>query len=139
MRVVYPGSFDPPTAGHFDIIKRAKALFGDVIVLVAENNDKAATLSAAARAELIRETVSDVKVDVFSGLLADYCVSNSVDAIVKGIRGVGDYDYEYTQSIINKKLCGVETVFIPAAAEYIHLSSSAVKAVEKAGGDVSKL
>ena len=139
MKVVYPGSFDPPTAGHFDIIKRISSLFDDVTVLVADNKDKTAELSAEARAELIREAMPSVKVELFGGLLADYCSSRSVEAIVKGIRGFADYDYEYIQSIINKKLCGVETIFIPASAEYMHLSSTAVKAVEKAGGDVNKL
>ena len=139
MKIVYPGSFDPPTAGHFDIIKRISSLFDDVTVLVADNKDKTAELSAEARAELIHKAVPDVKVDVFSGLLADYCSSRSVEAIVKGIRGFADYDYEYTQSIINKKLCGVETIFIPASAEYMHLSSTAVKAVKKSGGDIKKL
>ena len=139
MKVVFPGSFDPPHAGHFDMIRRAQTLFGGMIVLVADNIDKALGLSAEARAELIRKAVPGVEVDVFHGLLADYCAEHEVNAIVKGVRGFADYDYEYTQSIINKKLCGVETVLIPASPEYIHLSSTAVRAVEKAGGDVEKL
>ena len=138
---VCPGSFDPVTKGHLDIIKRATGLFDKVIVLVVINPDKTTTFSVEERVELLKKVTAmlpNVEVDSFSGLLADYLRSTGACAIVKGLRAVSDFEYEFQMALANKKLyAGAETVFLTTAAENMYLSSSVVKQIAYFGGDIS--
>lgn len=139
-RAVAPGSFDPITLGHLDVIERASAIFDDVVVAVLVNSTKAGLFSIEERMELIRNSVShlnNVTVDSWSGLLADYCKEHEVSAIVKGLRAVSDFDYELQMSQMNLKLKGIETFFMATKPDYSFLSSSLVKEIAKYGGDVS--
>lgn len=138
--VVYPGSFDPVTNGHLDIVRRSAALFDEVTVAVLVNENKVGMFSTNERIEMLRETTADmpnVDIDTFDGLLVDYCKRHSIDAIVKGLRAVSDFDYEVQMARMNKSLTGVDTFFIPASNEYSFLASSLIKEVAKHGGDVS--
>lgn len=144
MRIaVCPGSFDPITKGHLDIIRRTAQLFDRVIVLVSVNMSKSCTFSAEERVEMIRACTSSmeqVDVDVFSGLLVDYVRQNGACAIVKGLRALSDFDYEFQQALINKKLDGeVETVFLTSSSDFMFVSSSLVKQIAALGGDFSDL
>lgn len=140
-RAVCPGSFDPITNGHVDIIKRAAELFDEVIVLTAVNQDKSAAFSLGERVDMIKKAtagIKNVRVDSFDGLLADYLRDNRVDAIVKGLRAVSDFEYEFQMALVNKKLYpDAQTVFLTANGEYTFLSSSVVKQVASFGGDIS--
>ncbi len=138
---VCPGSFDPVTKGHLDIIKRATGLFDKVIVLVVVNPDKKPSFSVEERVEQLKKVTSmlpNVEVDSFSGLLADYLRSTGACAIVKGLRAVSDFEYEFQMALTNRKLNPyAETVFLNTAAENMYLSSSMVKQIAKFGGDIS--
>ena len=137
---VVPGSFDPITKGHMDIIRRAKPLFDKVIVLVVINAVKNPCFSLQERVELIRASVADipgVEVDCYKGLLVDYVKQVGACAIVKGLRAVSDFEYEFQQALINKELySGVETVFLTTSAVNQYLSSSVVKQIASLGGDI---
>ena len=140
-RAVCPGSFDPITYGHLDIIERASAHFDQVVVAVLENRTKASLFTVAERIEMIRETTSkfsNVIVDSWSGLLVDYCKTNSVQAIVKGLRAVTDFDYELQMAQVNLQT-GIETMFMATAPAHSFLSSSLVKELAHYGGDVSSM
>jgi pantetheine-phosphate adenylyltransferase len=140
-RAVCPGSFDPITYGHLDIIERASAHFNQVVVAVLENRTKASLFTVAERIEMIRETTSkfpNVIVDSWSGLLVDYCKTNSVQAIVKGLRAVTDFDYELQMAQVNLQ-SGIETMFMATAPAHSFLSSSLVKELAHYGGDVSSM
>lgn len=137
---VCPGSFDPVTLGHIDVIERASELFDKVIVLVMTNSTKKSAFTVEERIELIKKCVKiyNVEVDTYSGLLVDYAKEKSAAAIVKGLRAVSDFDYEFQQALINKSLCPeVETVFLAAKSENMFLSSSMVKEVCSLNGDIS--
>ncbi len=141
-RAVCPGSFDPATNGHLDIIVRAAQLFDEVTVAVGANPSKAGLFTADERVEMLREVtkdLADVKVTTFTGLLVEFCRVRGIRAIVKGLRAVGDFDYELQMAQMNLRLTGVETVFVPTSPEYSFLSSSLVKEVATYGGDVSGL
>lgn len=141
-RVVCPGSFDPITNGHLDIIERASYLFDEVTVVVLFNESKQGLFTTEQRVELITEAVSKMKnvtVDSYSGLLVDYCSQNSIHAIVKGLRAVSDFDYELQMAQMNGNLTGVDTVFIPTSPEYTFIASSLVKEVARHGGEVTGL
>lgn len=141
-RVVCPGSFDPITNGHLDIIERASYLFEEVTVLVLINEAKQGLFTIDERIELIGESVSKMKnvtVDSYSGLLVDYCEQNSIHAIVKGLRAVSDFDYELQMAQMNGNLTGVDTVFIPTSPDYTFIASSLIKEVAKHGGEVTGL
>lgn len=141
-RAACPGSFDPVTNGHIDIIARASTLFDEVIVAVGVNKSKHRLFSPEERMEMLREVCapySNVKVDGFTGLLTDFCLEHDVSAIVKGLRAVSDFDYELQMAQMNSSLSGVETVFVPTSPEYSFLASSLVKEVAAFGGDVSRL
>ena len=141
-RAVCPGSFDPITYGHLDIISRASAHFDQVVVAVLENRTKSSLFTVAERIEMIRETtsnLSNVTVDSWSGLLVDYCKSNSIQAIVKGLRAVTDFDYELQMAPVNLQGSGVETMFMATAPAHSFLSSSLVKELAHYGGDVSTM
>jgi pantetheine-phosphate adenylyltransferase len=139
-RVVCPGSFDPITFGHLDIIERASKLFDEVVVAVLVNQTKSSLFTVSERIEMITEVTRafpNVRVDSWSGLLVDYCEANEIQAIVKGLRAVTDFDYELQMSQINLQLKGVETLFMSTAPAHSFLSSSLVKEIASYQGDVS--
>jgi len=141
-RVVCPGSFDPVTNGHLDIIRRAARLHDEVIVLVGANLAKVGLFTVEERLAMLREVTSDlpnVRVDKFTGLLVDYCRAHQVSAIVKGLRAVSDFEYEMEMAQMNYRLAGVETLFMTANPLYSFLRSSLVKEIAKYGGDVASL
>ena len=144
MRIaIYPGSFDPVTNGHLDIIRRSAKIFGKVIVTVSLNSNKKPVFSIEERIELLKSVtkdISNVEIDTFTGLLVDYAKSRGACVIVKGLRAISDFEYEFQMALINKKLIGdVETMFMMTSQEYSYLSSSIVKEVGHLGGDLSGL
>ena len=141
-RAVCPGSFDPVTNGHVDVINRAAALYDELVVAVLINPGKAGLFSVDERMELLREAVShlpNVTVDSFQGLLVAYCRAHDLPVIVKGLRAVSDFEYELQMAQMNRELAGIETLFVPTAPQVGHLSSSLVKQIAQFGGDVSSL
>ncbi|CAN5306219.1 pantetheine-phosphate adenylyltransferase [soil metagenome] len=141
-RAVCPGSFDPVTNGHLDILERASRLYDELVVAVLVTPNKRGVFGVAERIELIREVTAgcgNVVVDSFSGLLVDYCRDQRIDTVVKGLRAVSDFDYELQMAQMNRGLAGVETLFMPTNPEHSFLSSSLVKEVATFGGDVSRL
>ena len=139
-----PGSFDPITNGHLDVIERAASLFDEVVVVVMTNYKKIGkmTFTEEERAELIKKSVahlSNVRVDTYSGLLAEYAKQNNIDVVVKGLRAVSDFENEFQQALGNKILNqDLETVFIASKAENMFLSSSLVRQIGTLSGDISK-
>jgi pantetheine-phosphate adenylyltransferase len=141
-RVVCPGSFDPVTNGHLDIISRAAQLYDEVIVAVFRNPNKTALFGPEERVELLLETtkkLDNVRVERFEGLIVDFCRANDISAVVKGLRAVTDFDYEMQMAQMNYNQAGVETLFMTTNPLYAFLSSSLVKEFAKFGGDVSGL
>jgi pantetheine-phosphate adenylyltransferase len=137
---VCPGSFDPITNGHLDIIERASSLYDEVVVAVMINHSKKSLFTVEERIALIEDVCqkfSNVRVDSWHGLLVDFCKKNEIPAIVKGLRAVSDFEYELQMSQMNHQLAGVETVFISTSPQYSYLSSSLVKEIATYGGDVS--
>ncbi len=138
---ICPGSFDPVTLGHLDIISRASGLFDKVIVAVLCNMEKNPSFTVEERMELLRqvtEKYENVEVDSFEGLLVDFAKEKGAVAVVKGLRAVSDFEYEFQMSMINKKLYpDVETVYLNTSQEYMYLSSSVVKQIASFGGDIS--
>ena len=146
MIAVYPGSFDPITFGHFDIIERASSRFTEVIVLVAENFSKQSAFAVEQRVAMIVEVVQsrglqNVRVDSFSGgLLVDYAERIGAHVIIKGLRAVSDFEYEFQMALLNRHLRPeIETIFMMTRAEYSFLSSSIVREIARLGGDISGL
>jgi pantetheine-phosphate adenylyltransferase len=144
MRVaIYPGSFDPLTLGHVDIIERGSALFDSIIVAVLRNVEKSPLFTVDERLEMIRETFRErgnVEADSFSGLLVDYASSRKATTIVRGIRAISDFEYEFQMALMNRRLApAIETVFMMPAEEYSYVSSKLVKEVASLGGSVSGL
>lgn len=146
-RAIFPGSFDPLTNGHLDIIKRSLPLFDEIIIAVLNNPEKNPMFSVEERCALIREILPSVKngkceliVDSFSGLTADFAKQKSANAIVRGIRAVSDYEYELRMALMNRRLePEIETVFLMAAEEYSYVSSNLMKQVFILGGRVEGL
>jgi pantetheine-phosphate adenylyltransferase len=141
-KVVCPGSFDPVTNGHLDIVERSARLFDEVVVAVLVNQNKQGLFSIDERLALLDRATAhlpNVTTASFTGLLVDFCTTHGVDAIVKGLRAVTDFDYELQMAQMNGSLTEVDTVFIPTSPEYSFLASSLVKEVAKHGGDVSGL
>jgi pantetheine-phosphate adenylyltransferase len=140
---VYPGSFDPPTLGHLDVIERAATLFDEIIVAVGRNSSKTPLLDTEERIDAIRKCtghLGNVRVDGFSGLLIDYVHSVKSTAIVRGLRATADFEYEFQMAMVNRRLSSeIETVFLMTRWEYSYLSSSIVKEVATLGGDYSQL
>ena len=140
---VCPGSYDPVTSGHVDVIDRAAELFDEVVVAVLHNPDKQGTFGVAQRVELLREVLAGrerVRVAEFGGrLLVDVCREVGARHVVKGLRGGSDFDYELPMALMNRHLSGVETVFVTADPRLAHVSSSLVRQVNAYGGDVSGL
>ena len=138
---VCPGSFDPVTLGHLDIMQRASQLFDRVIVLVSVNSKKSPSFTPEERVEMIKRTaghLKNIEVETFDGLLADFVRQKKATAIVKGLRAVIDFEYEFQMALANKKLCPeAETVFLVTRSENMYLSSSVVKQIASFGGDIS--
>jgi pantetheine-phosphate adenylyltransferase len=143
-RAACPGSFDPVTNGHIDIISRASALFDEVVVAVGVNKSKADArlFSAEERIEMLEKVCAEfdnVTVVGFEGLLTTFCEERGIGAIVKGLRAVSDFDYELQMAQMNQQLTGIDTFFISTSPQYSFLSSSLVREVARFGGDVSKM
>jgi len=141
-RAVCPGSFDPVTKGHLDIVRRASTLFDEVIVALGTNVSKSRLFSAQERLAMLEQGVAgldNVRVEGFAGLITTYCREAGASAIVKGLRSGTDFDYELQMAQMNAHLTGVETVFVVSDPQYGFVSSSLVKEVASYGGDVSDL
>lgn len=142
-RAVCPGSFDPVTNGHLDIVERASRLFDEVVIAVGVNVSKNRLFTAKERLAMLERATAhldNVRVEGFTGLLTEFCVAHDIHAIVKGLRAVSDFDYELQMAQMNSSLADqVETVFMPTSPEYSFLASSLVKEVARFGGDVSGL
>lgn len=140
---IYPGSFDPLTCGHLDIIKRATQLFDKLIVAIARNNEKFPLFAVEERLAMLQECCKDIsKVEItsFDGLLAEYCKKNDINFIVRGLRAIVDFEYEYAIALMNKELApSVETVFLMSKSEFSFVSSKMVKEVASYGGDIARL
>ena len=141
-RVVCPGSFDPVTNGHLDVISRAAGLHDEVVVAVLINITKKSLFSTDERVDMLREVTKDypnVRVERFHGLLVNFCTANGINAIVKGLRAVSDFEYEMQMAQMNYRLAKVETLFVTTNPQYSFLSSSLIKEIATYGGDVSGL
>ncbi len=140
---IYPGSFDPPTLGHLDVIERAAKLFDEIIVAVGVNSAKKPLLSADDRVEALRASTAhlkNVKVDSFEGLLVDYVQSKNARSIVRGLRATADFEYEFQMAMVNRRLASeIDTVFLMTKWEHSYLSSSIVREVANLGGDYSEM
>ena len=142
MKILIPGSFDPPTNGHIDVIRRCLKIFDEVLVGVIVNPSKESLFSTEIRSEMLNEVFSknkNVTVKSFEGLLVDFAKDNNVNAIVKGLRAMTDFDYELQMAQMNFNLADFETIFIPTSPEYGYVSSSLVKEIHSYGGDVDEL
>ncbi|MBP5152818.1 MAG: pantetheine-phosphate adenylyltransferase [Lachnospiraceae bacterium] len=138
---IYPGTFDPMTYGHLDIIKRAANIFDNVVVSVLDNKEKTPLFSVTERVNILKEAtkdISNVSVESFSGLLIDYCEERGIYVIVRGLRAVTDFEYELQMSQMNRKLSDhkVDTVFFNTTLKYSYLSSSSVKQIAQFNGDL---
>lgn len=143
-RAIYPGSFDPLTFGHVDIIERSARIFDEVIVAILTNPQKAPLFSVDERIEIMRQILKprfkNVEIDTFQGLLIDYAQQKKAHAIVRGIRAVTDYEYEFQMALMNRRLApDIETVFMMPAENYSYLSSRLVKEIAELGGSVTGL
>ena len=140
-RAIYPGSFDPVTDGHLDVIERARTLFDEVIVAVAHNDEKQPFFSLEERLDLLRETagkIDGVRIAQFKGLLVDFARAEKAGAVIRGLRAVSDFEFEFQMALMNRKLdAGVETIFLMPKEKYTYLSSRIVKEIANLGGDVS--
>lgn len=138
---IYPGTFDPVTNGHIDVVQRATEMFPKVIVLVARNPTKSPMFSDTERVEMINEVFNgnkQITVDVFDGLLVDYARKNHASVIVRGLRAVSDFEYEFQMALMNRTLdADIDTVFLMPHARYTYLNSTIVREVARLGGDVS--
>ncbi len=141
MTAICPGSFDPVTYGHLDIITRAAKMFDKLIVVVASNSSKHCSFTPEERVEMIKKCIPEllnVEVVHFEGLLADYAAERKATAIIKGLRAMSDFEYEFQMALTNKKLNeNIETLFLTTATQYMYLSSSMVKQIAAMGGDIS--
>jgi pantetheine-phosphate adenylyltransferase len=139
-KAVFPGTFDPPTVGHLDIVTRAAAAFDELIVATGVNQSKNRLFEPQERIEMLTELVApfpNVRIGTFDGLLVDYCRAEGAGVIVKGLRSAADYDYELQMAQLNRRMTGVDTMFLPTAPENAFISSSWVKEIARLGGDVS--
>jgi pantetheine-phosphate adenylyltransferase len=140
-RAIYPGSFDPVTNGHLDVIGRAGKLFDEIIVAVAHNDEKAPLFSLEERLALLHQAldkIDNVRVAQFDGLLVEFAAAQKANAVIRGLRAVSDFEFEFQMALMNRKLeDSVETIFLMPKEEYTYLSSRLVKEVARLGGDVS--
>lgn len=140
VKAVFPGTFDPPTVGHLDVITRAAAAFDELIVATGVNQSKNRLFGPQERIEMLTELVEpfpNVRVGSFEGLVVDYCRAEGAEVMVKGLRSAADYDYELQMAQLNRRMTGVDTFFLPTAPEHAFISSSWVKEIARLGGDVS--
>ena len=141
-RAIYPGSFDPVTNGHLDVVERAGKLFDEVIVAVAQNDEKQALFSLEERLDMLKQTVGRVenaRIAQFDGLLVEFARRENANAVIRGLRAVSDFEFEFQMALMNRKLeNSVETIFLMPKEEYTYLSSRLVKEIARLGGDVSK-
>jgi len=141
-RAIYPGSFDPVTNGHLDVIDRARKLFDEVIVAVAHNDQKNPFFTLEERLEFLRRTVGEmenVKVAPLDGLLVDFAMAKNATAVVRGLRAISDFEFEFQMALMNRKLeASIETIFLMPKEEYTYLSSRIVKEIARLGGDISQ-
>ena len=139
-KAIYPGSFDPVTLGHVDIIRRAAKMFDSLTVSVLNNSEKTPLFSVDERVKMLREVCKDitnVKIDSFSGLTADYALKSGTDVIIRGLRAITDFEYELQMAQTNRKILPtLDTVFLTTSIEYAYLSSSIVREVASYGGDI---
>jgi len=140
-RAIYPGSFDPVTNGHLDVIERARKLFDEVIVAVAHNDEKQPLFPLKERLDLLRKTagkIDKVRIAEFKGLLVEFARAEKAGAVIRGLRAVSDFEFEFQMALMNRKLdADVETIFLMPKEEYTYLSSRLVKEIARLGGDVS--
>ena len=142
-KAVFPGSFDPPTLGHLNIIERASSLFTEIDVVVAVNPEKKYLFTPEERVEMLRELTknySNVKIHTWNSLIVDYAEKNGADVILRGIRNATDFAYEFDLSLINHSLNNkVDTIFIPCEQKYVTIKSSSIKELARFGGDISQM
>jgi pantetheine-phosphate adenylyltransferase len=140
-RAIYPGSFDPVTNGHLDVIDRARKLFDHVVVAVAHNDQKQPLFSLAERLDLLRQTIGtldNVEIAPLPGLLVDFAVAQKATAVIRGLRAISDFEFEFQMALMNRKLdATVETIFLMPKEEYTYLSSRIVKEIARLGGNVA--
>ncbi len=140
-RAIYPGSFDPVTNGHLDVIERARKLFDEVIVAVAHNDQKSPRFSLERRLEFLRASMTGkdgVRVASFDGLLVDFALEQGAIAVIRGLRAISDFEFEFQMALMNRKLePRVETIFLMPKEEYTYLSSRIVKEIARLGGDIT--
>jgi len=140
-RAIYPGSFDPITNGHLDVIERARKLFDEVVVAVAHNDEKQPLFSLKDRLDLLRETagkIDNVRIAEFEGLLVEFARNEEAGIVIRGLRAISDFEFEFQMALMNRKLDStVETIFLMPKEEYTYLSSRIVKEIARLGGDVS--
>ena len=140
-RAIYPGSFDPITNGHLDVIERARKLFDEVVVAVAHNDEKQPLFSLTDRLDLLRETagkIDNVRIAEFEGLLVEFARNEEAGIVIRGLRAISDFEFEFQMALMNRKLdFAVETIFLMPKEEYTYLSSRIVKEIARLGGDVS--
>jgi len=140
---IYPGSFDPPTNGHLDLIQRGSKIFEELVVAILRNPEKSPMFSVAERMEMLRELTKDlsnVRIDMFDGLMVEYAKSMDAMCVLRGIRAISDYEYELQMALMNRKLePTLETVFMMPADKYSYISSRLVREVAQAGGPVKGL
>ena len=142
-KAVYPGSFDPVTYGHLDIIKRAAMMFDELVVCVLNNNTKSPLFSTSERVKILEDVCADipnVRIDSYDGLLMDYCRENNIHVSVRGLRAVTDFEYELQIAQTNRIFSeeALDTIFLTTSLQYAYLSSSVVKEIASYGGDISK-
>jgi len=142
-RAIYPGSFDPPTNGHLDLIQRGSKIFEELVVAILRNSEKTPMFSVSERMEMLRELTADlrnVRIDMFDGLMVEYAKSIDAMCVLRGIRAISDYEYELQMALMNRKLePTLETVFMMPADKYSYVSSRLVREVAQAGGPVKGL
>ncbi len=140
-RAIYPGSFDPITNGHLDVIERARKLFDEVVVAVAHNDEKQPLFSLHDRLDLLGETagkLDNVRIAEFEGLLVEFARRQEAGAVIRGLRAISDFEFEFQMALMNRKLASaVETIFLMPKEEYTYLSSRIVKEIARLGGDIS--
>ena len=141
-RAIYPGSFDPVTNGHLDVIERARKLFDEVIVAIAHNDQKQPRFSLGERLDFLRQTIGKlegVHVAPLEGLLVDFAIEQQATAVIRGLRAISDFEFEFQMALMNRKLePTVETIFLMPKEEYTYLSSRIVKEIARLGGDIAK-
>jgi len=140
-RAIYPGSFDPVTNGHLDVIERGRKLFDEVVVAVAHNEEKQALFALEERLQLLEQSIGkidNVRIAQFDGLLVDFAVAQQANAVIHCLRAVSDFEFEFQMALMNRKLeTAVETIFLMPKEEYTYLSSRIIKEIARLGGDVS--